>query len=334
MSKKIARLLKTDVMADMDMPALAQILASRGRGGDSMLAHITPKEAALLRKHGGAGTVNPDTGLQEFYDWTGNPMSDVASTETSAPPVQPVDVYSQQSGMFDFPGGFEQAMASVPEMPVAPAAPVQQFGMMPQIPDQFAAPPISPDIAAPAAAAPEESFFDKTKKYLTKPGQGGVTPLERLGVAGLSAIPGIYQARQAAAQGQAAKQEQQKLARPYQEQGKQLVAQAQRGELTAPNQQQIQAMQARMAQNVAARGGVGADQAANQLEAFRQQLLANQYDLGLKVSGIGDQIAIGAIKTGLQADQYVNQLTNSYYNNIFRMMGGQPQQTTTTTVTR
>jgi hypothetical protein len=68
---------------------------------------------------------------------------------------------------------------------------------------------------------------------------------------------------------------------------------------------------------------VGADQAANQLEAFRQQLLTNQFDIGLKVSGIGDQIATGAIKSGLQADQYVSELTNSYFNNAFRMaMGG------------
>jgi len=37
-------------------------------GSDSMLAHITPREAALLRKHGGMGTINPATGLPE-YGW-------------------------------------------------------------------------------------------------------------------------------------------------------------------------------------------------------------------------------------------------------------------------
>jgi hypothetical protein len=77
-------------------------------------------------------------------------------------------------------------------------------------------------------------------------------------------------------------------------------------------------------------------QSQAQVEAFRQQLLAQQYDYGLKLSGIGDQIALGAIKTGLQADQYVNQLTNSYYTNIARTLYGAPpqvaQQTTTTGV--
>jgi len=42
-------------------------LASQGRYGDTMLAHITPEEAALLKARGGAGTINPQTGLPEFY---------------------------------------------------------------------------------------------------------------------------------------------------------------------------------------------------------------------------------------------------------------------------
>ncbi len=70
MPKQIARLLKTDVMADLDLPGIAQLLESKGRKGDTMLAHITPQEAALLKSRGGAGTMNPDTGLPEFYDGT------------------------------------------------------------------------------------------------------------------------------------------------------------------------------------------------------------------------------------------------------------------------
>ena len=42
-------------------------LASKGRYGDTMLAHINPQEAALLKARGGAGTINPQTGLPEFY---------------------------------------------------------------------------------------------------------------------------------------------------------------------------------------------------------------------------------------------------------------------------
>ena len=45
----------------------AKELAEYGRNGDTMLAHITPEEASLLKSLGGSGTINPDTGLPEFF---------------------------------------------------------------------------------------------------------------------------------------------------------------------------------------------------------------------------------------------------------------------------
>jgi len=41
-------------------------LAAYGRNGDTMLAHITPQEAAMLKRMGGSGTINPYTGLPEY----------------------------------------------------------------------------------------------------------------------------------------------------------------------------------------------------------------------------------------------------------------------------
>jgi hypothetical protein len=46
---------------------IAKELAGMGRNGDTMLAHITPLEARMLRKMGGSGTINPETGLPEFF---------------------------------------------------------------------------------------------------------------------------------------------------------------------------------------------------------------------------------------------------------------------------
>jgi len=42
-------------------------LASLGRNGDTMLAHVTPAEMRMLKAKGGAGTINPRTGLPEFF---------------------------------------------------------------------------------------------------------------------------------------------------------------------------------------------------------------------------------------------------------------------------
>jgi len=42
-------------------------IASLGRNGDTMLAHVTPEEMRMLKDRGGAGTINPRTGLPEFF---------------------------------------------------------------------------------------------------------------------------------------------------------------------------------------------------------------------------------------------------------------------------
>lgn len=47
---------------------VGSLLASQGRHGDTLVAHISPLEAAVLRLLGGSGTINPKTGLPEFYN--------------------------------------------------------------------------------------------------------------------------------------------------------------------------------------------------------------------------------------------------------------------------
>ena len=42
-------------------------MAAAGRHGDTMLAHISPVEAQMLRRYGGSGTINPVTGAPEFF---------------------------------------------------------------------------------------------------------------------------------------------------------------------------------------------------------------------------------------------------------------------------
>jgi len=57
------------VMQKYNIPnqGMAQTLGAMGRHGDSLVAHITPEEAMMLKRQGGAGTINPRTGLLEFF---------------------------------------------------------------------------------------------------------------------------------------------------------------------------------------------------------------------------------------------------------------------------
>jgi len=45
----------------------AKRVQAAGRKGDTMLAHITPFEATMLKRMGGSGTINPKTGLPEYF---------------------------------------------------------------------------------------------------------------------------------------------------------------------------------------------------------------------------------------------------------------------------
>ena len=56
--------------AEGGLASTAHKLREAGRGGDTVLAHINPKEAALLKDMGASGTINPRTGLPEFgWSW-------------------------------------------------------------------------------------------------------------------------------------------------------------------------------------------------------------------------------------------------------------------------
>lgn len=47
----------------------AERVRNEGRGADTILAHISPFEASVLRQYGGSGRINPVTGLPEYGFW-------------------------------------------------------------------------------------------------------------------------------------------------------------------------------------------------------------------------------------------------------------------------
>ena len=341
--KKIAKLLKADFNESSDLASIAAMLASKGRGKDTLLVHITPREAQILKDLGGSGTTNPETGLLEFDpvetsyvpDFGYGQAGDISTTQGVNPETG--QIYNVEA-----PPSGDIAPVSVPQ--ISPTA--SSGGAVSAQPTQVSTPSFGttgaagqdvqlstfPTQVAPSPYAGREQAIGETELttpppektgFLDKLTKGLTTPdMARLGLAGAGALVGAGTARRAAAAGQAGKAELQALATPYQQTGTQLQAQAQRGELTPVGQQSLQAMQARLAQGVESRGGVGTAQAAAQLEALRQSLLQQQMDYGLKISGIGDNIAMGAIRTGLQADQAVNQLTNSMYSNMLYLASG------------
>ena len=311
-----------------DVRKIAALLQSKAPKGHK-LAYINDEEAALLKSRGGSGKPHADTGIPSYElddnlalqgDSSGGP-SEVAPTQATyggdtLSSAAPVDI------------GFGPGSYSPP---VAPTGEAAQLSSFPKPIDTG----VSPDAARLQAEGGRQlADMQPTSDTGAKSNTGmSDETMKRLGLAGVLGALGNRQVQKAADSGQAGAQQLQSLAAPYQQSGAQLQAQAQRGELTPAAQQSLQAVQAQAAQSATNRGGVGAQQMQAQVEAFRQQLLAQQYDYGLKLSGIGDNIAMGAIKTGLQADQYVQQLTNNYYSNIARVAFGSAPQVAGTPAT-
>jgi hypothetical protein len=174
--------------------------------------------------------------------------------------------------------------------------------------------PTAPGVKTPAG---------QEKGILDKLGISGKDAL-RLGVgatlAGGLTAQNIARTRQAGQQAQAAKGELSTMAAPYKEAGAKLTGAAERGELTPANQQALQAARAQVQQGIATRGGVGAQQAANQIANLQALLLQNQYDYGIKISNIGDQYALGAIKSGLEADRAIGAANQQFYGQLAQMI--------------
>lgn len=366
--KKIAKLLKADLNGSSDLAAIAAMLSSKGRGNDTLLAHITPREAEILKAAGGSGTTNPDTGLLEFFDGEGvdytyapdQTAAETARLQSAEDRIQATRYSPETATQEDIsfgPGTTERVLTEVGGAAPARAMPTvyqpdgtsaptffREAGVYQGVPQAATTPSGTPyvatsadraalfgdagygakasptELAVPSPAPQEKSFFDK----LT------TEQMARLGLTGGLGLYGATQAKRGAQQAQAASAEQKAVGAPYQAKGQELIRAAESGELTPTSQASLQALQARLAQGAESRGGVGAAQVAAQTEAYRQQLLSQQYNLGLQVSNIGDQIALGAIRTGLQADQALNQASTNFYTNLAAIGAGIPIRDTRT----
>jgi len=338
--------LKNMTRVGADVRQIARLLQAKAPE-NHMLAYITPEEAQLLKDRGGSGMPDPQTGIPTYYvpdaqyvdpndfQYMQNQVYDYGDVRAEPAPdvstdyLTPTQKMSSSGLSFDNTVGLTPSVFTQPNMAEGTLG-FQQPSTFEFVPKINLPPTPSYDVTAGkeltnlAAPARPESEKGVMARLSAATGLKEDT-LARLGLGGIQAIIGSRASRKAAEQGQRGRQEMEALAAPYLQKGAELQRQAQAGELTPVARQQLEASQAQAAQAASARGGVGAQQTAARIEALRSQLLQQQYDYGLKLSGIGDQISLGAIKTGLQADQVVNQMTNSYYNNIMRTLMPQPK---------
>jgi hypothetical protein len=297
-----------------DLRKIARLLQDKGRNGDTILAHINPREAALLREQGGSGDINPETGLMEFAD-----------EEAGFEAYQPQDTSAAEPGFESYSPGPEFVSGAY-------AGPVSQLDL-PDIPQNMTgfrtqAPVPIPDAAGLAQGVyGQGAAFPVTSETPTAPQPAEKSFLEsltggdkaRLGLGALGGLQTALTARKAREGSQDAARRIAEIGRPYQQQGLAQQSAASRGELTPVNQQALDAQRARAAQAGVARGGVGIAQQQRAEEDLRQRLLAAQQDFGLKLSGIGDQYTAAAIKEGIRADAEISAMYANYFGNLTKL---------------
>ena len=347
MAKTLSRALGTD------LASLAELLRSKGRGKDTILAHINPREAALLKKAGGSGDINPETGIMQFqdeFDYLGTDTPVYSGGVEQSPEEVAVanpDLYPggtlPETGQVDYYGlpsnlagrgeeGIDQAYQYTGDAMGGPATigPATAYGQGDKEIGVASAFQMTPEGAVQQIPQEQPSVLDRAGTAigdtLGRAGKavGGMDDktLARLGLTGGLGLLGAFNARKAGTQSQAATAEQKAIAQPYTETGQKLMTQAQSGQLSPQSQAALNAAKAQIAQSVANRGGVGQQQAANQIAQLQANLLDNQYKYGLQVAQIGDNITLGAIKTGLQLDRQLQSSTQNFYAQLAQIAGG------------
>jgi hypothetical protein len=351
MSKTLGKSLGTD------MVALAEMIRSKGRGRDTVLAHITPKEAALLKRRGGSGTTNPDTGLPEFEDDGEDFMGPVTNIDTGE--VQTPEMVAENLPQY-YPGGdLPQAGEATMYSPGGGVSTVQQQEDYSQY--AYPAAPAAAPSAAPAQKAAGAAGEKPTKNWydaLLDPAN-----LAKLGILGGIGAYAANKGTQSAQQGAAAAAEVKALAppvlarsdvaqqqyrdlgtnimaqtklnaaelsslgAPQRELGQQLMSQALSGTLTPAGQRSLAALKAQARQNQSKRGGVGAMQTGVAESEATANLLQQQYTTGMGTYGQGAQYASAAVQMNQQALQAANGMQVAAINTGLQQAGIADQYT-------
>jgi len=354
---QLAALLRTD------LSRMAEEVRRAGRGRDTMLAHITPKEAALLKARGGRGSINPQTGLLEFepedefeYSYlTQQPTADFTqpvnisnaliyndptNTNEPIPESGGATALTNAQGTRSFGqklGAVDQILDTTPSyrpsMNYGKAMPRGSFNGL-DIDQGFGARAPSQQIIE-AAAAPQEKT--DLQGLLGKAGDALKSPLGISALAG--GIPSALLAAQARRGAAATQRELAALGQPIREAGQAKIAQAQAGQLTAAQQQSLEAQRLAAMQNLQRRGVTDAtamQQVENQLQAQKAKMIDDLLNQGYREIAQGNAYIERGMAAALQANAEGRKLLGSFATNYMQMLAkmGEQQQPYTTTTAR
>jgi hypothetical protein len=102
-------------------------IAGKGIGGDTELAHINTFESRLLRMIGGAGTINPETGLKQYFGGGGGGGA-APATQTQFVREAP-GIEERKLELMDLARDLTQSPERLPAIQMAPMGALEQQGV-------------------------------------------------------------------------------------------------------------------------------------------------------------------------------------------------------------
>jgi hypothetical protein len=291
-----------------DIAQLAEMIRRMGRGGDKILAHITPEEAAMLKEQGGSGTVNPMTGLPEFQEMY--PREEILRAEANMPDQ---NYYGQMDAL---PEIVEQPFVTYGDMQPRGLAPSYD---MPDVAQEY-------EMAAQQAAEPsavggrqvepvDDNIFKRTERGLQdfrKTLDKDYPTLTRIGGAGANLVAQALLARRANRAREAEAGRLRERAQPFRAAEQEALSRA-RGEGLTPQQarqMEIDMATARSGLSAANRatGSAASGILSGQMNRARSTARQENLETALQLAGIADRYERQAIQEELARDQELAQL--------------------------
>jgi hypothetical protein len=301
-----------------DVAQLAEMIRRFGRGEDKILAHITPEEAAMLKKQGGSGTINPMTGLPEFQEYEGpdtpfpdyqpNYREEVLRAETAMPDQ---GYYGQMAAPQFAEGPMTTYGGQGGDMQERSFLPPDALQEMEMADMQRGAPA---PVGGRAVTPEEENIFGRAERGLQdlRGALDRYPTLTRVGGAGANLVAQALLARRANRAREAEAGRLRERAAPFRSAEQEAMGRV-RGEGLTPQQaREMEIAQARARQGLSAQNqgagsaaaGILAGQANRARSAARQESL----ETALNLAQIADRYERQAIQEELARDQELAQL--------------------------
>ena len=109
---------------------LYEEISGKGIQGDTELAHINSEEAQLLKLHGGAGTINEETGLKQYFGGggSGGGGGQPANTTQMQTVREAPEIEARKIALYDQAASLASQPISLPAVQVAAPTALQQQG--------------------------------------------------------------------------------------------------------------------------------------------------------------------------------------------------------------